>query len=54
MDSDEWELELNRMLDAIEQQSAFSLAKINQRFNVLGRSFDEQFRQHVSKMTNLR
>lgn len=48
--SDDWKLELNRMLDTIENQ----LEKIDQRFKVMGRPFSEEFQQHVVKLTNLK
>lgn len=54
MASNDWELELDRMLDLIEKQSTESFEKIDQHFLTLGLSFDDEFRQNVQKMVNLR
>lgn len=54
MGQDEWELEMNRMLDSFANQALSSLEKIDQRFAVLGRSVDEEFCQYFIKMLKLR
>lgn len=54
MDADDWEIELNRMIDVIGQQSAASFEKIHTRFNVLHRPFDAEFYQNALKMASLR
>lgn len=54
MNLDEWELEMNHMFDTFTHQAVFSLGKIKQRFEILGRPFDEKFRQNFLKMSNLR
>lgn len=54
MNTDDWKLEMNRMLDLFANQAEYSLEKINRCFEALGRPFDEKFRQHYLKMTNQR
>lgn len=54
MNLDEWELVMNRMLDTFANQAVLSLGEINQRFNALGRPFDEKFRKYFLKMSNQR
>lgn len=54
MNPDEWEIEMNHMLDSFANQASSSLEKIDRRFETLGRSFDEEFRQYFLKMSNLR
>lgn len=54
MVQDEWEIEMDRMVDSFAKQASISLEKIGQRFAVLGRSFDKDFRQNFMKMSNLR
>lgn len=46
---DEWEVEMDRMLDIFEHESESSLRMINRRFEVLGRPFNEEFRQLLIK-----
>lgn len=54
MASNDWELELNRMLKLIENQATESFEKIDQHFSTMGLSFDDEFRQNVRKLVNLR
>lgn len=51
---DDWNHELNRMLGLIEKQSSESIKKIEQHFEAFGLSFDDEFRQNVMEMANLR
>lgn len=51
---DDWERELNRMMDLIEKQSTNTFEKVHQHFMALGFQFDDEFRQNVVKMVNLR
>lgn len=54
MDSIDWKLELSKMLDTFESESAESFGIINQRFVALGLTFDEEFQENVLKMANIR
>lgn len=54
MASDDWKQELNRMLDLIEKFSTESFERMEKNFMELGLSFDDEFRQNVQKLTNLR
>lgn len=51
MNVDEWQLEMARMLRIFEHESETSLRKINQRFEVLDRPFNAEFRQHFLKIS---
>lgn len=44
--TDEWQVEMNRMLGIFEQQSESSLRKINQQFEVSNRPFGVEFKKH--------
>lgn len=48
---DEWEIEMDRILDVFEHESETSLWKINERFVALDRPFNDEFRQYFMKMT---
>lgn len=54
MSSNDWESELNHLLDLIEKQSTLSFEKMNQHLLALGLPFDDEFRQNVQKMVNLK
>lgn len=54
MNSNEWQLEMNRMLDSFANQAEFSLGKISQCFETLGRPFDDDFRKYYLEMSNQR
>lgn len=54
MGSTEWKRELDRMLNAVEQQSTQSFGIINQRFEQLDIPFDDEFQKHVMKMAKIR
>lgn len=49
--SDNWQAEMNLMLEIFEQQSELSLRKINQHFEVLNRTFTDEFRTYFFKMS---
>lgn len=49
----DWQLEMHRLLEIFERESIASLRNISRCFDMLGRPFDEKFRQYflyVSKM----
>lgn len=54
MFADEWEFEMNHMLDSFANQAFSSLKKIDRRFEALGRQFDDNFRKHFLDMSNQR
>lgn len=51
MNVDQWQVEMNLMLEIFEQQSELSLRKINQRFQELNRKFTDEFREYFVKMS---
>lgn len=52
--ANEWKSELQRMLNAVQQQSLLSLGLIQQQRQALGLPLDENFRNTVRDMWNLR
>lgn len=55
MNADEkWQHEMNVMLKVFENQSETSLREIDRCFEVLGRSFNAEFRQYFLKLSTQR
>ena len=54
MNTGDWKLEFDRLLEIFERESTISLRKIKQYFIASDREFDENFRKYFLKMSTLR
>lgn len=50
--ADDWKREMDKMLEVFEQQAVKSLRNINQNFELLGRSFNEEFRKYFLQISS--